>query len=140
VADCYLVRRMAVRLRLTRIGGRKDPVWRVVVADQRSPRDGRVIETVGHYNAQTEPSTIVIDEDRVRAWLQRGAQPSGTVRKLSVEQFEEEDGTIVLELSVADDDYGKVIGRGGRTANALRTVVKAAAVREQRRVLIDIVE
>lgn len=73
---------MAVRLRLTRIGGKKDPVWRVVVADQRSPRDGRVIETVGHYNAQTEPSTITIDEDRVKAWLARGAQPTDTVRKL----------------------------------------------------------
>ncbi len=73
---------MSVRLRLTRIGGRKDPVWRVVVADQRSPRDGRVIETVGQYNAQTEPSTIVLDEERIRAWLQRGAQPTDTVRKL----------------------------------------------------------
>jgi small subunit ribosomal protein S16 len=73
---------MAVRIRLTRIGARKDPVWRVVVADQRSPRDGRVIETVGHYNAQTEPSTIVLNEERIRAWLQRGAQPSETVRKL----------------------------------------------------------
>jgi small subunit ribosomal protein S16 len=73
---------MAVRLRLTRIGGRKDPVWRVVVADQRSPRDGRVIEIVGHYNAQTEPSTISIDGDRVKAWLDRGAQPTDTVRKL----------------------------------------------------------
>jgi small subunit ribosomal protein S16 len=73
---------MAVRLRLTRIGGRKDPVWRVVVADQRSPRDGRVIETVGHYNAQTEPSTIKIDEERVRHWLERGAQPTDQVRKL----------------------------------------------------------
>ena len=69
-------------MRLTRIGGRKDPVWRVVVADQRSKRDGRVIETVGHYNAQTEPSTIKLDEDRVRAWLARGAQPSDQVRKL----------------------------------------------------------
>jgi predicted RNA-binding protein YlqC (UPF0109 family) len=57
-----------------------------------------------------------------------------------VEAFDEEDGTLVLELSVADDDYGKVIGRGGRTANALRTVVKAAAVKENRRVLVDIVE
>ena len=73
---------MAVRLRLTRIGGRKDPVWRVVVADQRSPRDGRVIETVGHYNAQTNPSTVKIDEDRVRSWLSRGAQPTPQVRKL----------------------------------------------------------
>jgi predicted RNA-binding protein YlqC (UPF0109 family) len=60
--------------------------------------------------------------------------------EVAVEQFEEDDGTVVLELAVADDDYGQVIGRGGRTANALRTVVKAAAVRENRRVLVDIVE
>jgi predicted RNA-binding protein YlqC (UPF0109 family) len=59
---------------------------------------------------------------------------------VSVEQFEEEDGTVVLELSVDDDDYGRVIGRGGRTANALRTLVKAAAVREHKRVLVDIVD
>ena len=73
---------MAVRLRLTRVGGRKDPVWRVVVADQRSKRDGRVIETIGHYNAQTNPSTLHLDEERAREWLARGAQPSQTVRKL----------------------------------------------------------
>jgi small subunit ribosomal protein S16 len=73
---------MAVRLRLTRIGGKKDPVWRVVVADQRSPRDGRIIETVGRYNAQTDPSTISIDEERVRHWLSQGAQPTDQVRKL----------------------------------------------------------
>ena len=73
---------MAVRLRLTRIGGKKDPVWRVVAADQRSPRDGRVIEILGHYNAQTDPSTIKIDEEKVRGWLSRGAQPTETVRKL----------------------------------------------------------
>jgi predicted RNA-binding protein YlqC (UPF0109 family) len=60
--------------------------------------------------------------------------------RVSVEQFEEDDGTIVLELAVADDDYGTIIGRGGRTANALRTVVKAAAVKENRRVLVDIVD
>ena len=59
---------------------------------------------------------------------------------VAVEQFEEDDGTVVLELSVGEDDYGKVIGRGGRTANALRTIVKAAAVREERRVLVDIVD
>jgi small subunit ribosomal protein S16 len=64
------------------VGAKKNPVWRVVVADQRSPRDGRVIETIGHYNAQTEPSTIVIDEERAKSWLARGAQPSGTVKKL----------------------------------------------------------
>jgi small subunit ribosomal protein S16 len=73
---------LAVRLRLTRVGAKKDPVWRIVVADQRSPRDGRVIETIGHYNAQTQPSTVVIDAERARGWLQRGAQPSKAVRKL----------------------------------------------------------
>jgi small subunit ribosomal protein S16 len=73
---------MAVRLRLTRVGARKNPIWRVVVADGRSKRDGRVIETVGHYNAQTQPSTISLDEERVRSWLDRGATPSETVRKL----------------------------------------------------------
>ena len=60
--------------------------------------------------------------------------------RVRVEEFEEDDGTIVLELSVGDDDYGKVIGRGGRTAQALRTLVKAAAVKDNRRVLVDIVE
>jgi predicted RNA-binding protein YlqC (UPF0109 family) len=60
--------------------------------------------------------------------------------QVEVDEFEEDDGTLVLELSVADDDYGKVIGRGGRTAQALRTIVKAAAVKDNRRVLVDIVE
>lgn len=59
---------------------------------------------------------------------------------VEVERFDEDDGTVVLELAVGDDDYGKVIGRGGRTAQALRTMVKAAAVKEQRRVLVDIVD
>ena len=60
--------------------------------------------------------------------------------EVDVQQFDEDDGTVVLELAVAEDDYGKIIGKGGRTANALRTVVKAAAVKEGRRVLIDIVD
>jgi small subunit ribosomal protein S16 len=69
-------------MRLTRVGGKKDPVWRVVVADRRSPRDGRFIETVGRYNAQTDPSTIVLDEERIRDWIAKGAQPTDQVRKL----------------------------------------------------------
>ena len=73
---------MAVRVRLTRVGSKKNPIWRVVVADGRSPRDGRFIETVGHYNPQTQPSTIVLDRERLQHWIERGAQPSGTVKKL----------------------------------------------------------
>jgi ribosomal protein S16 len=145
------------------------------------PARRRVIETVGQYNAQTEPSTIVLKEDRIEEWLSKGAQPTAQVKRLiqahakakaadvrgelareaphvrelleylarllveapdevQVEQFEEEDGTVVLELAVASEDYGRIIGRGGRTANALRTVIKAAAVKENRRVLVDIVD
>jgi small subunit ribosomal protein S16 len=73
---------MAVRIRLRRIGSSNNPIWRIVVADRRSPRDGRTIETIGQYNPQTEPSVIVIDEDRARHWLERGAQPSRTVAGL----------------------------------------------------------
>ena len=73
---------MSVSMRLTRVGGKKDPVWRVVVADRRAPRDGRFLETIGRYNAQTDPSTIQLNEERVRYWLDKGAQPSDTVKKL----------------------------------------------------------
>jgi small subunit ribosomal protein S16 len=73
---------VAVRLRLTRVGGKKNPIWRVVVADQRSPRDGRFIDVIGTYNAQTSPSTVTLDEDKVRDWIAKGAQPTDQVRKL----------------------------------------------------------
>jgi small subunit ribosomal protein S16 len=73
---------LAVRIRLTRVGAKNNPIWRVVATDQRSPRDGRFIEVLGHYNPQTDPSTIEIDEERVRKWITQGAQPSNTVKKL----------------------------------------------------------
>jgi small subunit ribosomal protein S16 len=73
---------MAVRIRLRRVGSKKNPIWRVVVADKRSPRDGRTIETIGRYNPQTDPSVIEIDEERARHWLDHGAQPSETVASL----------------------------------------------------------
>ena len=73
---------MAVRMRLTRVGSKKNPIYRVVVADQRSPRDGRFIEIVGRYNPQTDPSTIELDETKVKDWLGKGAQPSDAVAKL----------------------------------------------------------
>ena len=73
---------MAVKVRLTRVGSKKNPIWRVVVADGRAPRDGRSIETIGHYNPQTQPSRIEIDRERLQYWIDRGAQPSNTVKKL----------------------------------------------------------
>jgi small subunit ribosomal protein S16 len=73
---------MMVRIRLKRVGKTKQAAYRVVVADQRSPRDGRIIEAIGHYNPRVEPSEISIDADRARWWIERGAQPSDQVRKL----------------------------------------------------------
>jgi len=64
------------------VGSRKNPIWRIVVADRRSPRDGRTIETIGHYNPQANPSTIVIDSERARHWLTHGARPTRTVAGL----------------------------------------------------------
>jgi small subunit ribosomal protein S16 len=73
---------MAVRIRLKRLGAKKRPFYRVVVADQRSPRDGRFIENIGRYQPMDDPSLIEIDEERALHWLRVGAQPSNTVRVL----------------------------------------------------------
>ena len=73
---------MAVKLRLTRVGSKKNPIYRVVAADSRSPRDGKFIEILGRYNPQFEPSLIELDEEKVRGWLANGAQPTAPVAKL----------------------------------------------------------
>ena len=73
---------MAVKIRLTRVGSKKNPIYRVVVADSRSPRDGRFIEIVGRYNPQTDPSTIDLDETKIKDWMARGAQPTTPVSRL----------------------------------------------------------
>ena len=73
---------MAVKMRLRREGKKKQPFYRVVIADSRSPRDGRFIEIVGRYNPQTDPSTIDLDEAKVKDWLGKGAQPTEAVARL----------------------------------------------------------
>jgi small subunit ribosomal protein S16 len=73
---------MAVRIRLTRVGATKQPTYRVVVADARSARDSRAIETIGHYNPRTEPIELSIDAEKASKWLAQGAQPSDTVVRL----------------------------------------------------------
>jgi small subunit ribosomal protein S16 len=84
---------LAVKLRLTRVGSKKNPVYRIVAADSRSPRDGKFIEIVGRYNPQTDPSTIELDEERIRHWLSEGAQPSNTVQRLlKAKEFSPENG------------------------------------------------
>ncbi len=75
-----------VKIRLRRMGAKKQPTYRFVVTDARSPRDGRFIEIVGHYNPRTEPKIVVIDEAKIKEWLGRGAQPSDPVRRLLAER------------------------------------------------------
>ncbi len=73
---------MAVKIRLKRVGKKKQPYYRVVVADSRSPRDGRFIEQIGTYDPHTDPSTFKVDADKVKDWISKGAQPTDTVKKL----------------------------------------------------------
>lgn len=73
---------MAVKMRLKRMGAKKQPSYRIVVADIKSPRDGRFIEELGHYNPTTEPVTLQIDEEKAKKWLSEGAKPSQKVRSL----------------------------------------------------------
>ena len=73
---------MAVKMRLTRLGKKKTPFYRVVIADARAPRDGRFVEEIGYYNPLTEPVEIKIDADKAKQWLKNGAQPTDTVKAL----------------------------------------------------------
>lgn len=168
---------MAVKMRLKRMGAKKAPFYRIVVADSRSPRDGRFIEELGYYNPLTEPATIKFNEEKTIQWVKNGAQPTEVVKRLFAKtglneklakycywgcnimkelvqiiakslvdnpdevQVNEIAGeqSIILELKVAPDDMGKVIGKQGRIAKAIRTVVKAAAIKENKRVVVEII-
>ena len=73
---------MAVKIRLKRMGAKKSPFYRIVVADSKAPRDGRFIEEISYYNPTTDPTTVKVDEEKAVKWLQNGAQPSDTIKRL----------------------------------------------------------
>lgn len=73
---------MAVKMRLTRIGAKKAPFYRVIIADSRSPRDGKFIEEIGYYNPMTDPADVKIDAEKAKSWIKNGAQPTETVKAL----------------------------------------------------------
>ena len=161
-----------VKIRLRRMGAKKNPYYRIVVADSRSPRDGRCIEEIGMYNPLTDPATVNVEVEKAKQWIQNGAQPTDTVKAhlkkagvleagkgdnamkelllymaknlvdnpdaVSVTEVEG-DGT-VLELRVAPEDMGKVIGRQGRIAKEIRTIVKSVAQRQGVKVSVEIVD
>ena len=97
-----------IKLRLRRMGAKKKPSYRIVVADARSKRDGRFVEIVGHYNPLTEPTTIVINGDRARYWLGQGAQPTERVAKL-------------LKIRGITDENGKVVAAPAAESEARAT-------------------
>jgi len=121
---------VSVKIRLMRVGKRKQPTYRVVVADSRSPRDGRIIETIGHYGPRNEPSKIDIDDDRALDWLRKGAQPSESVQKLLTisgvwATFEaEKGGPIVTKLN----RRGFSTGRGVTTKTKKKPTPEAPVV------------
>jgi small subunit ribosomal protein S16 len=115
---------MSVRVRLTRVGSKKNPIWRVVVADQRSPRDGRFIETIGQYNPQTEPSTIRIDTERYDHWVARGAQASNTVKQLMKAQSKSGgptplDSPAPAAVAVEEDEAAEAAAEAAVVADAV---------------------
>jgi len=73
---------MAVKIRLTRMGSKKKPCYRIVATDSRSPRDGKIIEQIGTYNPMVEPSELVLDKEKVEQWIKNGAKPTDTVKRL----------------------------------------------------------
>ena len=111
-----------LRIRLRRTGKKKQPSYRVVVADKRAPRDGAFVEVVGHYNPRTEPKTLVLKEERVKYWLSRGAQPSETVHRLLAKE-----GLIDVEPPKRLTKPSKVEQRAAATAAAAEAEQQAAA-------------
>ena len=160
-----------VKIRLRRMGAKKTPFYRIVVADSRYPRDGRFIEEIGTYNPLAEPAVVNVNADRAQEWIKNGSADryrsrypeEGRCAELSevvemkelltyiVENLvsdpaaiaitEEIDGdNITYSLRVAPGDMGRVIGRHGRIAKEIRTLMKAAGNRENKRVTVDILD
>ena len=148
---------MAVKIRLARHGAKKRPYYRVVVADSRAPRDGRIIEEVGRYNPMTAPKTINLDLEKIADWQSKGAQLTDAVAALVKAANEGEKTETVVKKSKkqlakeaeaakaaaeaaegAEDDVAKVIGRRGRTIKAIRTLARALAARLDTAVEVEV--
>ena len=163
---------MAVKIRLRRMGSKKAPFYRVVVADSRYPRNGRFIEEIGTYDILKKPSEFNVDAEAVKKWIANGAQPTDTVKALlkkngvialrkgqtmkdllaviakglvddpdsvSVEaDAPNEEGTVVYHIHVAENDMGRIIGKQGRIAKAIRTIARSAAIRSEEKIMVEI--
>lgn len=118
-----------LRIRLRRTGKKKQPHYRVVVADQRAPRDGDFVEVLGHYNPRTEPSTLVLNEERVKHWLSVGAQPSETVHRMlhKAGLTDVEPPKRATKQSRAEREAATAAARAEQEAEAAKAEAEAAA-------------
>ena len=117
-----------VKIRLRRVGATKRPSYRIVAADSRSPRDGRFLEILGHYNPLTEPATVVVKEDRVRYWVEHGAQPSDVVARLLSQR-----GFLGAATTVAEPEVSvQEIAPAPEALEAVSPTAEEAAVETER--------
>ena len=159
-----------LRIRLCRVGKKKRPSYRIVVADSASPRDGAFVDWIGHYDPLEDPPKVTLNEDRAISWLNKGSATLGPSQKdLPVEPDireglrsmkelieyiarglasqpddvkvteEVEEDRVVFKLEVAAEDKGKIIGRQGRVAQAMRVLLRVAAVKNGTRAVLEIV-
>ncbi len=151
---------MAVSIRLRREGAKNRPYYKVVVADSRSPRDGKFIELIGTYDPKVAGENSTLKIDRAEYWIARGAQPSDTVRSLlkkskaraavirQLVEFPDEvmlseipnGRMVVFRLQMRQTDVGRIIGRNGQTIRAIRALLSSAAARHGQKATLDIVE
>ena len=153
-----------VKIRLRRMGAKKAPYYRIVVADSRSPRDGRFIEEIGTYDPMAEDNKINVEMDRVEYWIKNGAQPTESSGIIEGEFYRMKElltyivqnlvdhpdqvsvterasgGETVFEVRVADGDMGKVIGRQGRIVKEIRILMRAVAQKQGKKVSVDIMD
>lgn len=132
---------MALKIRLRRMGRKKAPTYRLVVAESSMPRDGRFVENLGHYNPRTEPMTLVVDREKARAWLAKGAVPTDTAQALLKKAgvYGDEPNVVETAAAVVAGAATKAAGRAKDVAAKAVEVVKGA-VEEAREAVEDVVE
>src|SRR5439155_635239 len=129
---------MAVSIRLRREGAKNRPYYKVVVADSRSPRDGKFIEIIGTYDPKKPGHNSTLKLDRAEYWISKGAQPSETVRSLIKKN--PSGRTTIFKLQLRQSDVGRVIGRNGQTIHAIRSLLASSAARHGQRAMLEIIE
>lgn len=120
-----------VKIRLRRVGATKKPMYRIVAADSHSPRDGRFLETLGHYNPLTQPATVVVKEERVQYWLSHGAQPTDVVARLLRKSAAVAEAPVAVAVATAAPPAGEASGEEGAAPEKPRRAARTRRVAQE---------